>query len=60
MEKKNVFDFENENYNLADAIELIRTDSAHAMWLVDKLTDYDIARVVAKEWNEVMESKYEK
>lgn len=54
------FDFENENYNLADAIELIRTDSAHAMWFVDKLTDYDIARVVAKEWDEVMENKHEK
>lgn len=60
MEKKNVFDFKNESYNLSDAIELIRTDSVHAMWFVDKLTDYDIARVVAKEWNKIMESEHEK
>lgn len=60
MEKRNVFDFEKENYNLADAIELIRTDPMHAMWFIDKLTDYDIARVVVKEWDRVMENKHEK
>ena len=60
MEKKNVFDFENENYSLTKSVEDVRENPEYAMWFVDKLTDYDIARVVLKEWVRVMENKYEK
>ena len=60
MGKKNVFDFENENYSLTEAIKDVRENPEYAMWFVDKLTDYDIARVIVKEWDKVMESKHEK
>lgn len=59
MEKKNVFDFENENYSLTKSVEDVRENPEYAMWFVDKLTDYDIARVIVKEWDKVMESKHE-
>lgn len=60
MEKKNVFDFENKNYSLAEAVENVRENPEYAMWFVGKLTDYDIARVIVKEWSTAMENKYEK
>lgn len=60
MEKRNVFDFENENYSLAEAIELVRTNPAYALWFTEQLSNYDIARVIVKAWDKVMENKYEK
>lgn len=60
MEKKDVFDFENENYSLEEAVENVRENPEYAMWFVGKLTDYDIARVIVKEWDKAMENKYEK
>lgn len=59
MEKKNVFDFENENYSLTKSVEDVRENPEYAMWFVDKLTDYDIARVIVKECDKVMRSKHE-
>lgn len=60
MEKRNVFDFENENYSLAEAVDNVRESPEYAMWFVDKLTDYDIARVIVKECDKVRGSKHEK
>lgn len=60
MEKKNVFDFENENYSLTKAIELVRTNPTYALWFTEQLSDYDIARVILKAWDKAMENKYEK
>lgn len=59
MEKKNVFDFENENYSLTKSVEDVRENPEYAMWFVDKLTDYDIARVIVKECYKVRGSKHE-
>ena len=60
MKNVKVFDFENENYNLAEAIERVKMSPDHALWFVNKLTDYDIARVIARAWDATMETKYEK
>lgn len=57
MEKRNVFDFENENYSLTEAVENVRENPEYTMWFVDKLTDYDIARVIVKEWDRAMTVK---
>ena len=48
------FDFANKNYNTQEMIKKFRTDPNYALWLVDRLSDYEIAKVFIMEWNDTM------
>lgn len=55
---KTLFDFKNKDYNVREAIKKIRTNPKCALWFIDKLSDYDIAKVFVKEWDRAMSEKF--
>ena len=52
------YDFENENYNVRQAVEEARTNPEVALWFIDQLSDYELTKIFTKAWCETMEHKH--
>lgn len=53
--KKELIDFKNKDFNLVDMVEKFRINSEYALWLVSKMSDYDIIKIFVGEWDKSME-----
>lgn len=45
-----MFDFENENYSIQDAVHDAKTKPEVALWFTNHIKDSDLARIFVREW----------
>lgn len=52
-----MFDFENENYSIQDAVYDAKTKPEVALWFTNRIKDSDLARIFVREWHYKMDEK---
>ena len=52
-----MFDFENKNYSIQDAVHDAKTKPEVALWFTNQIKDSDLARIYVREWLYKMEKK---
>ena len=45
-----MFDFENKNYSIQDAVHDAKTKPEVALWFTNRIKDSDLARIFVREW----------
>ena len=45
-----MFDFENKNYSIQDAVHDAKTKPEVALWFTNHIKDSDLARIFVREW----------
>ena len=54
-----MFDFENKNYSIQDAVHDAKTKPEVALWFTNHIKDSDLARIFVREWCYKMDKKEE-
>ena len=52
-----MFDFENENYSIQEAVHDAKTKPEVALWFTNHIKDSDLARIFVREWYYKMDEK---
>ena len=52
-----MFDFENKDYGIMDAVRDAKTKPEIALWFTNHIKDSDLARIYVREWLYKMEEK---
>lgn len=52
-----MFDFENKNYSIQDAVHDAKTKPEVALWFTNHIKDSDLARIFVREWYYKMDEK---
>lgn len=52
-----MFDFENKNYGIQDAVHDAKTKPEVALWFTNHIKDSDLARIFVREWYYKMDEK---
>ena len=52
-----MFDFENKNYSIQDAVHDAKTKPEVALWFTNQIKDSDLARIYVRKWLYKMEKK---
>ena len=52
-----MFDFENKNYSIQDAVHDAKTKPEVALWFTNHIKDSDLARIFVREWHYKMDKK---
>lgn len=52
-----MFDFENKNYSIQDAVYDAKTKPDVALWFTNRIKDSDLARIFVREWRYKMDEK---
>ena len=52
-----MFDFENKDYGIMDAIKDAKTKPEVALWFTNQIKDSDLARIFVRKWLYKMEEK---
>ena len=45
-----MFDFENKNYSIQEAVHDAKTKPEVALWFTNRIKDSDLARIFVREW----------
>ena len=45
-----MFDFENKNYSIQEAVRDAKTKPEVALWFTNRIKDSDLARIFVREW----------
>ena len=54
-----MFNFENKNYSIQDAVHDAKTKPEVALWFTNHIKDSDLARIFVREWCYKMDEKEE-
>lgn len=54
-----MFDFENKDYGIMDAVNDAKTKPEVALWFTNQIKDSDLARIFVREWCYKMDKKEE-
>ena len=52
-----MFDFENKDYGIMDAVKYAKTKPEVALWFTNQIKDSDLARIYVRKWLYKMEKK---
>ena len=52
-----MFNFENKDYGIMDAVKDAKTKSEVALWFTNQIKDSDLARIYVRKWLYKMEEK---
>lgn len=52
-----MFNFENKDYGIMDAVRDAKTEPKVALWFTNQIKDSDLARIYVREWLYKMEEK---
>lgn len=52
-----MFDFENKDYSIQDAVHDAKTKPEVALWFTNHIKDSDLARIFVREWYYKMDEK---
>lgn len=52
-----MFDFENKNYSIQEAVHDAKTKPEVALWFTNHIKDSDLARIFVREWYYKMDEK---
>lgn len=52
-----MFDFENKDYGIMDAVRDAKTEPKVALWFTNQIKDSDLARIYVRKWLYKMEKK---
>ena len=52
-----MFDFENKDYGIMDAVKDAKTKPEVALWFTNHIKDFDLARIYVREWLYKIEAK---
>lgn len=52
-----MFDFENRNYSIQEAVHDAKTKPEVALWFTNHIKDSDLARIFVREWYYKMDEK---
>jgi hypothetical protein len=52
-----MFNFENKNYGIMDAVRDAKTKPEVALWFTNQIKDSDLARIYVRKWLYKMEKK---
>lgn len=51
------YDFENESYDVRQAVEDAKTNPEVALWFTNHISDFELTKVFTQAWCEVMATK---
>lgn len=51
------YDFENENYNVRQAVEDARANPEVALWFINQLSDFELTKIFTQAWCKAMEKQ---
>ena len=54
-----MFDFENKDYSIQDAVYDAKTKPEVALWFTNRIKDSDLARIFVREWCYKMDEQEE-